>query len=63
MSKINPDRFYSPKELIVENGGILPLSLNSIYTAIGRGDIKTKKIGRRIVIHGRDLIHYLGIEA
>ena len=52
---IDVRRFYSPKEVIVANGGILPLSLSSVYAAIAKGEIPCKTIGHRKLIPGRYL--------
>lgn len=52
---IDERRFYSPKEVIVANGGILPLSLSSVYAAIAKGEIPCKTIGHRKLIPGRYL--------
>lgn len=53
--KFNDDRFYSVKEIIVKNGGPLPLSLSAVYSAIRAGDIPVKKIGKRMLIPGKFL--------
>ena len=52
---IDERRFYSPKEVIVANGGILPMSLSSVYAAIAKGEIPVKTIGHRKLIPGRYL--------
>ena len=52
---IDARRFYSPKEIIVKNGGILPMSLSSVYAAIAKGEIPCKIIGHRKLIPGRYL--------
>lgn len=59
---IDERRFYSPKEIIVSNGGILPLSLSSVYTAIANGEIPCKVIGRRKLIPGTYLVKLLQTE-
>lgn len=59
---IDERRFYSPKEIIVKNGGILPLSLSSVYAAISNGEIPCKIIGRRKLIPGIYLIKLLQTE-
>lgn len=43
-------KWLSPKELIVANGGVLPLSLAAVYQAIRRGEIPCQRIGKRILI-------------
>lgn len=43
-------QWLSPKELIVANGGVLPLSLAAVYQAIRRGEIPSQRIGKRILI-------------
>ncbi len=52
---IDERRFYSAKEIIVSNGGILPMSLSSVYAAIAKGEIPCKTIGHRKLIPGRYL--------
>lgn len=59
---IDERRFYSPKEIIVSNGGILPLSLSSVYTAIANGEIPCKVIGHRKLIPGKYLVKLLQAE-
>ena len=44
------------------NGGILPLSLSSVYAAIENGEIPCKVIGRRKLIPGTYLIKLLQSE-
>ena len=55
-------RFYSPKDIIVANGGILPMSLSSVYAAITRGEIPCKIIGHRKLIPGSFLAKLLETE-
>jgi len=43
-------RLYAPKECIVKNGGILAISLSSVYAAINKGTIPTVKVGSRRLI-------------
>ena len=59
---IDEKRFYSAKEIIVSNGGILPLSLSSVYAAIANGEIPCKVIGHRKLIPGTYLIKLLQAE-
>ena len=49
---IDVNRFYSPREVIVKNGGILPLSISTVYAAIQCNDIPSKTMGKRILIPG-----------
>ena len=56
---IDGRRFYSPKEIIVKNGGILPLSLSSVYAAIAKGEIPCKIIGHRKLIPGKFLLQLM----
>jgi hypothetical protein len=56
---IDARRFYSPKEIIVANGGILPMSLSSVYAAIAKGEIPCRTIGKRKLIPGKYLLHLL----
>lgn len=56
---IDARRFYSPKEIIVKNGGILPMSLSSVYTAIAKGEIPCKTIGHRKLIPGKYLLQLM----
>lgn len=44
------NRLYSPRELIVANGGPLPLSISAVYAAIRRGEIPVVKIGHRKMV-------------
>ena len=59
---IEERRFYSPKEIIVANGGILPMSLSAVYSAISKGEIPCKVIGRRKLIPGSYLIKLVQTE-
>ena len=56
---IDGRRFYSPKEIIVKNGGILPMSLSSVYAAIAKGQIPCKTIGHRKLIPGKYLLQLM----
>ena len=56
---IDERRFYSAKEIIVANGGILPMSLSSVYAAISKGEIPCKVIGNRKLIPGKFLLQLL----
>ncbi len=58
--KFDDNRFYSVKEIIVKNGGPLPLSLSAVYSAIRAGDIPVKKIGKRLFISGKYLSEQFG---
>ncbi len=49
---IDVNRLYSPKEIIVANGGILPISISAVYTAIRNKSIPVKTIGNRKLIPG-----------
>ena len=53
---IEPNRFYSPKDIIVANGGILPMSRSAVYAAIRTGEIPAKQIGKRLLILGTFLL-------
>lgn len=50
--KIEAERYYSPKDLIVANGGPLALSRSAVYAAIKHGQIPHRKFGKRILIPG-----------
>lgn len=56
---IDPKRFYSPREIITANGGILPMSLSAVYAAIERKEIPCKSIGNRKFIPGTFLQSFL----
>jgi len=43
-------RMYDVKEIIVANGGILPLGLSTVYAYMKQGKIPYKKIGDRMLI-------------
>ena len=43
-------RYYAAKEVIVRNGGILPMSLSSVYAAIKKGQIPSIKVGKKMMI-------------
>ena len=43
-------RLYAPKEVIVKNGGIIAMSLSSIYAGMKKGNIPFKQIGNRKLI-------------
>ena len=49
---IDEKRFYSAKEVIVANGGILPMSVSAVYVNIRKNIIPSKVIGRRKMIPG-----------
>lgn len=53
---IEPNRYYSAKDVIVANGGILPLSRSAVYAAIRSGEIPAKQIGKRLLIPGTFLL-------
>ena len=55
---IEPNRYYSPKDVIVANGGILPLSRSAVYAAIRSGEIPAKQIGKRLLIPGSFLLEF-----
>ena len=55
---IEPNRYYSPKDVIVANGGILPLSRSAVYAAIRSGEIPAKQIGKRLLIPGTFLLEF-----
>lgn len=44
------EKYYSVKELTKNEGGILPVSLSTLYSAIRRGDLRVVRIGKRILI-------------
>lgn len=58
--QIEKNRLYSPREVIVANGGILPLSLSAVYSGMARGEIKSKTIGKRKMIPGGVLLDLVG---
>lgn len=43
-------RLYAPKEVIVKNGGILAVSLSTVYAGMKKGSIPYLKIGTRKLI-------------
>ncbi len=43
-------RFYAPKEVVVKNGGVLPISLSAVYAGMSKGTIPFKQIGKRKLI-------------
>ena len=49
---IDPKRFYSIKEVITKNGGILPISSTAVYNAVKQGKIPSKELFGRICIPG-----------
>ena len=51
-----------PTLTVAEALKLIPLSRNGIYAAITRGDIKTIKIGGRILVPTAPLRRQLGIE-
>ena len=55
---IETNRYYSPKDIIVANGGILPMSRYSVYAAIRKGEIPAKQIGKRLLIPGTFLLEF-----
>lgn len=57
--KIDSKRFYTVKEVVVKNGGILPVSESAIYASIASGEIPAKKIGSRHLIPGKFLLKLL----
>ncbi|GEM_PF-5983973 len=58
--QIEKNRLYSPREIIVKNGGVLPVSLAAVYKGIDRGEIKCKTIGKRKMIPGGVLLDLVG---
>lgn len=56
---IDANRFYSPREIIVANGGILPMSLSAVYAAISSKEIPCRTIGKRKFIPGAYLLEFL----
>lgn len=60
---IDANRLYSPKEVVTANGGILPMSLSGLYTAINRNEIPVKRVGNRIFLTGKYLLSLLDNEA
>lgn len=50
--QIDVNSFYSPKDVISKNGGILPISLSAVYTAIASDEIPTISLGGRKLISG-----------
>ena len=44
------EKYYSVKELTKTEGGILPVSLSALYSAIRRGDLRVVGKGKRILI-------------
>ncbi len=57
--EFNTNRLYSPKEIIVKNGGPLPISISTVYKAIKSGELPTKNIRGRKMIPGKFLAKYL----
>ena len=55
---IETNRYYSPKDIIVANGGILPMSRSAVYAAIRSGEIPAKQIGKRLLIPGTFLLEF-----
>ena len=55
---IETNRYYSPKDIIVANGGILPMSRSSVYAAIRKGEIPAKQKGKRLLIPGTFLLEF-----
>jgi uncharacterized protein YqhQ len=49
---IDVNRLYALKELIIRNGGPLPIGLSTLYAAVHKGLIPAKRIGRRIFVPG-----------
>lgn len=43
---------YTVEEVITENGGIIPLSKSAVYSLIRKGEIPSKRIGKRVFICG-----------
>lgn len=60
---IDVNRFYSPKEIITENGGMFPMSLSAVYNAISKKQIPSIKIGGRKLIPGSYLQEVANIAA
>lgn len=59
--KIDPDKLYGLDSLLSKNGGPLPISRSSLYTAAKRGEIPVVKIGlrRRMFISGKYILSLL----
>ena len=43
---------YSVKEVIADNGGVLPMSKSALYKLIQKEKIPHKRIGKRVFILG-----------
>lgn len=53
--KIDEEKLYSIKEVVVKNGGILPMSVSGTYEAIRRGNLPAVTIGKRRFLSGATL--------
>jgi hypothetical protein len=49
---IEAGKLYEVKEVIVKNGGILPMSLSGVYNLIRRGEIDVVRLGKKVFIKG-----------
>ncbi|WP_405384300.1 hypothetical protein [Phascolarctobacterium sp.] len=47
---MSTNRFFNAKELIVKNGGPLPISLSAVYAGIKDGTIPVVTMGKRKLI-------------
>ena len=43
-------RLYAVREVIVKNGGILPMSLSAVYAGIRAGQIPAMRVGKKVMI-------------
>ena len=50
--KIDEEKLYSIKEVVVKNGGIIPMSVSALYEAVRSGKIAAISIGKRRFISG-----------
>jgi len=50
ITDVDNGRFFSPRELIAQNGGPLPLSMSYIYECIRTGKIPTVTLGTKRLV-------------
>jgi len=55
--ELREDRLYTAEELAV----LLGVSVRSLQRAVARGDVKARKLGRKLLFVGRDVLYGLPV--
>lgn len=57
--ELREDRLYTAEELAV----LLGVSVRSLQRAVARGDVKARKLGRKLLFVGRDVLYGLPVRS